>query len=151
MLLGFSTLAKHMQVNAQFIPIPPPSPDIKKIDKSTKVNNDDHEPPIIEVITTELKQGKNVFKVKITDTSSIELKEIRYVQQGYIKTTGLFRDQNNVYKALIDIQPPSRVIVINAGDMLGNEATIIKEFEIIPSENIFTQIINILSKLFQGY
>ena len=151
MLLGFSTLTKHMQVSAQFIPIPPPAPDIKTFDKSTKVKNDDHEPPIIEVITTELKQGKNVFKVKITDNSSIELKEIRYVQQGYIKTTGLFRDQNNIYKALIDIQPPSRIIVINAGDMLGNEATMIKEFEIIPSKNIFTQIINILSKLFQGY
>jgi hypothetical protein len=52
----------------------------------------------------------------------------------------LVKDLNDVYKALIDIQPPSRVVVIEAGDPNGNIATVVKEFNVNPGSNIFQDI-----------
>src|SRR5215218_10915902 len=88
---------------AQPIPLLPPPPPEKRPEVE-KIAENDRMAPKIEILTSELHDGKNVFKVRITDESSLRTREVKYVHNGQLRVDGLFRDQNNVYKALIDIQ-----------------------------------------------
>lgn len=130
---------------AQSIPLPPPSPENGP--EEMRIAENDRTPPKIEILTTELVQGKNVFRARITDDSSLQIREVKYVQEGQLKIDGLFRDQNDVYKALIDIEPPSRIVVVTASDANGNQASTFKEYEISESSDIFTQIMDMLSQI----
>jgi hypothetical protein len=130
---------------AQAIPLPPPIPNFGTSNELVYAE-DDQEPPVIEVITTELKAGKNVFQVRITDDSTIQLREVRFVQDGKIISQGLNRDQNDIYKALIDIQPPAKIVVVNAGDVYGQITTVVKEYEISESSSFFDTIIDAISE-----
>jgi hypothetical protein len=130
---------------AQSFPIPPPLP--SGMEQQEHIAPGDKKPPKIEILTHSLHAGKNVFEVKITDESTLRVREVRYVQDGQFKTDGLFRDQNDVYKALIDIQPPSRIIVVTAGDAAGNLATSYQEYDIDQSPDLFKEIIGILSSI----
>lgn len=142
-MLAIISTASH--ASAQSIPLPPPSPEGSG--GETKIAENDRTPPQIEILTTELAAGKNVFRVRITDDSSLQVREVKYVSNGQLRVDGLFKDQNDVYKALVDIQPPSRVIVVSAGDANGNMATTFKEYDIKKSEDMFTQIMNMLSQI----
>ncbi|MEP0825001.1 MAG: hypothetical protein HRF40_05910 [Nitrososphaera sp.] len=130
---------------AQSIPLPPPSPESSG--EEIKRAENDRAPPQIEILTTELTAGKNVFRVRITDDSSLQVREVKYVSNGQIKIDGLFRDQNNVYKALVDIHPPSRVVVVTASDVNGNMATTFKEYDVKESNDFFAQIMNMFSQI----
>ena len=57
------------------------------------------------------------------------------------------KEQNDVYKALIDIQPPSRIIVIDAEDQNGNRATVVKEYSILPGADLLKGIENFFSNM----
>jgi len=130
--------------SAQPIPfLPPPSPESGP--EQHKVVPNDRSAPKIEILTDELHDGKNVFKVRITDNSSLTTREVTYVHLGQLRTDGLFRDQNNVYKALIDIRSPSNIVTVNAADANGNVATDYKEYKITEPQNIVNQIIDRLS------
>lgn len=131
--------------SAQPIPVPPPFPENNQ--EETRIAENDRSPPKIEVLTTELHAGKNVFRVRITDDSSLAVREVKYVQNGQLRVDGLFRDQNDIYKALVDIQPPSRIVVITVGDANGNVASTFREYDVIKSDDIFTQIIDMLSRI----
>jgi hypothetical protein len=131
--------------DAQSIPLlPPPFPENSPNEE--RVAQNDRTAPHIEILTTELHEGKNVFKVRITDESSLRTREVKYVHNGQLRTDGLFRDQNNTYKALIDIEPPSRIVTVTAGDPNGNIASEFREYEITGSQDIFTQIMDRLSQ-----
>jgi hypothetical protein len=69
------------------------------------------------------------------------------VKDGQLRVDGLFRDQNNVYKALIDIHPPSRIVEVTAGDANGNTISVFGEYEISKSQDIFRQIIDVVSQV----
>jgi hypothetical protein len=125
--------------------VPPPFPEKRPEDE--KIAPNDTKPPKIEILTTELHDGKNVFKVKITDDSSLRTREVKYVKDGQLRVDGLFRDQNNVYKALIDIHPPSRIVEVIAGDANGNTVSVSREYEISKSQDIFRQIIDVVSQV----
>ena len=130
---------------AQSMPLlPPPFPE--KAQDEQRVAENDRTPPHIEILTTELHEGKNVFNVRITDDSSLLTREVKYVHNGQLRLDGLFRDQNNVYKALIDIQPPSRIVTVTAGDANGNTASDFREYEIMGSQDIFSQIMDRLTQ-----
>ena len=130
---------------AQPIPLlPPPFPENNPDEE--RVAENDRTPPHIEILTTELHEGKNVFKVRIADESSLRTREVKYVHNGQLRVDGLFRDQNNVYKALIDIQPPSRIVTVTAGDANGNIASEFGEYEITGSQDIFSQIMDRISQ-----
>ncbi len=131
--------------SAQSIPLPPPFPESSL--EETRIAENDRTPPKIEILTTELAAGKNVFRVRITDDSSLQVREVKYVQDGQIKVDGLFRDQNDVYKALIDIDPPSRIVVVTAGDANGYQASTFKEYDVSRSQDVFTQIMNMLLQI----
>ncbi len=133
------------QANAQSIPmLPPPFPENRP--EQERVAPNDRAPPLIEILTTELHEGKNVFQVRILDDSSLRTREVKYVHDGQLRVDGLFRDQNNVYKALIDIQPPSRIVMVTAGDANGNIASEHMEYDIDKPKDIFSQIMERLSQ-----
>lgn len=130
----------------QVIPLPPPSPGSNAIDEPNQAPND-NKAPVIQPLTTEIKAGKSVFKVRISDESGLELGQIKYVHDGRIVTADLVKEQNDVYKALIDVQPPSRIIVIDAADQNGNVATVVKEYSIMPGPDILKGIENFFSSI----
>jgi hypothetical protein len=144
-LLLIIAVSAGRYASAQSIPfLPPPFPENSPEEQIIAEN--DRAPPQIEILTTELHEGKNVFKVRITDESSLRTREVKYVHNGQLRVDGLFRDQNNVYKALIDIQPPSRVVMVTAGDANGNIISDFGEYEITKSQDIFTQVMDRLSQ-----
>src|SRR5918999_242280 len=49
---------------------------------------------------------------------------------------------NNVYKGLINVSPPSAVIVVNVNDVYGNKASYSKSFPVKQFPDIFTEIFN---------
>ncbi len=69
------------------------------------------------------------------------------MHNGQLRVDGLFRDQNDVYKALIDIHSPSRIVEVTAGDANGNIVSAFKEYEITGSQDIFRQILDIVSRV----
>jgi predicted transcriptional regulator len=85
-----------------------------------------------------------VFKVKIIDKSDLKYAEIRYVQNGKVVTQGLVRDPNDIYKVLMDARSPYALIVINAVDINGNKASVVKELNVTSLENsILSPILNL--------
>ena len=70
---------------AQLVPLPPPSPDSNTIEQTNQTPND-NKAPVIEPLTSEVKAGKNVFKVRISDESGLQLGQIKYVHDGKIVT-----------------------------------------------------------------
>src|ERR671916_2641869 len=144
LLLVLIVSAGRCALAQSFPMLPPPFPENSP--QQEKIVANDRAPPQIEILTTELHEGKNVFKVRITDESSLRTREVKYVHNGQLRVDGLFRDQNNVYKALIDIQAASRIVTVTAGDANGNIVSDFREYEITESQDIFTQVINRLSQ-----
>lgn len=145
MLLVLTVSAGRCASAQSFPMLPPPFPENSP--QEERIVENDRAPPQIEILTTELHEGKNVFEVRITDESTLRTREVKYVHDGQLRIDGLFRDQNNVYKALIDIKPPSRVVVVTAGDANGNIVSDFREYEITESQDIFTQVMDGMSRL----
>jgi hypothetical protein len=148
--IRFSISESQKQANAQLIPLPPPSLGPKATNSplkpsQTENNNNNTSPPLIEFLTTSLIEGKNVLEVKITDKSDIKYAETEYVRNRNVVTQELVRDPNNVYKALIDVHSPSAVIVINAFDINGQKASVVKQLNVASLPNsILGYISNLL-------
>jgi hypothetical protein len=145
LLLVLIVSAGRSAIAQSFPMLPPPFPENSP--QEERIVENDRAPPQVEILTTELHEGKNVFKVRITDESSLRTREVKYVHNGQLRVDGLFRDQNNVYKALIDIEPPSRIVVVTAGDANGNMISDFREYEIAESQDILTQVIGRLSQM----
>jgi hypothetical protein len=146
--IRLSMSENQQQVNAQTIPLPPPIIEPKATPshlEPSQAKNDTSSSPIIEFLTNSLIEGKNVLKIKIIDKSDLKYAEIRYVHNGNVVTQGLVRDQNSVYKALIDVRSPAAMIIINAADINGQRASVIKELNVTSlANNIIGQISNLL-------
>ena len=144
-LLLLIAVSAGRYASAQSIPmLPPPFPESSP--EQERVAPNDKAPPVIEIFTTELHEGKNVFKIRITDESSLRTREVKYVHDGQLRVDGLFRDQNNVYRALIDIHPPSRIVTVTASDANGNIVSEHMEYEITRPRDVFSQIMDRLSQ-----
>ena len=140
-MLALSSYYSIQFTQGQLIPVPPPAPDSTDQLQNNDASNDIIA-PVIHFLTTELYPGKNVFKVNITDDSSIRLREIRYVHEGKIDSRDLVYDGNNVYKGLINVNPPSAVIVVNVDDVYGNKASLSKSLPVKQFPDIFSEIFN---------
>lgn len=131
---------------AQLIPLPPPAPDINPEQTQNQNTSQDNVPPVIQFVTTELADGKNVLKVNVTDASDIIMREVSFVDDGKIRTETLVYEGNNIYKALVDVNPPSAVIVINVNDVYGNEASLAQSVPVKESPSIISRILDMLIK-----
>jgi hypothetical protein len=147
LILWFFALSNYIKADAQFLPIPPSTTDLKVDDNKNNATENDHEPPIIQILTNKLIQGKNVLRVKISDQSGIKSCEIHYISHESIKTVDCVNDQNDVYKALISAAVPSETIQVYAKDPNGNSATGVKKLIVNPQLTIPDQISNMLSSL----
>jgi hypothetical protein len=123
------------------MPVPPPAPDSTEQVQDKGTSNDTM-PPMVNFLTSELYAGKNVLKVNVTDDSGLRLREVRFVNEGKIESQDLVYDGNNVYKGLINVSPPSAVIVVNVNDVYGNKASYSKSFPVKQFPDIFTEIFN---------
>ena len=146
-LIAYSVFIHIELAGAQFVPLPPPSPSDNTAQETPQTPND-NKAPIIKILTTTLKPGKNVFWARITDDTGVKIAVIKYVHQGNLRTADFVKDLNDAYKALIDVEPPSKVIVIDAEDPNGNIATAIKEYNIQPASNILQQLEDFFSGIF---
>jgi hypothetical protein len=149
--LGLCIVVAQQQVNGQLIPIPPstqPPPKTSQFElQAIQGKNNNYSstgPPVIESLTNSLVDGKNTFRVKITDKSDLKYSEIRYVRNGNIITEQFVRDPDNIYKVLIDVHPPSAIIVVNAIGMDGQSASLVKELNVSSLPNyILGQTFNV--------
>src|ERR671914_2401354 len=145
LLLVLIVSAGRCALAQSFPMLPPPFPENSP--QEERIVENDRAPPQVEILTMELHEGKNVFKVRITDESSLRTREVKYVHDGQLRVDGLFRDQNNVFKALIDIQAPSRVVMVTASDANGNIVSDFREYQITESQDILTQVMGRLSQM----
>ncbi|MDQ6866085.1 MAG: hypothetical protein M3044_19945 [Thermoproteota archaeon] len=143
--IGYSISGNEQQADAQITPIPPPAQQPKPTPlhlEPSQFKNDTNS-PILEVLTTSMIEGGNVFRVKITDEAPITTAQITFVQNGQLVTQGLVRDPNNVYKALIYVHSPSAVVVTSAFDVHGKTASVVKYLDVTPlPKSIHAQITN---------
>ena len=146
----------YTKVCAQLFPMPP-------LFKDKKTDNDNHEgriirndqqPPTIQFLTTNLTQGKNVLRLKITDQSGIMQCEIKYATNaanGKPKTADCVYDHDNIYKSLISSNPPSQVVEVYATDPNGNSATTIKNFVVTKQTTLSSFFSSIFSSLLHSF
>ena len=133
----------------QIPPMPPPPPSNPGQDRTNlKIVKGDKTPPKIEVLTKELRQGKNVLEIRINDDSDIKTKQIVFVKQGTLSSTSLVEDSKNHYVGLIEALPPSTVIRVDATDSANNRATIYKQMVVTESQDFFANFFSSISKIF---
>jgi hypothetical protein len=139
---------------AQSPPISPPPPSggassSAPPGEAIETAADDRSPPVIQVLTSELKEGKNVISVIITDDSSITSRTVKYVYQGKIRMADLARDDKAHYSSLINVQGPTAILVFEVIDANGNVGKVVKELQVVPSSpNIFEQFLRWIMSLF---
>lgn len=145
LVCGF--IAEMPLVGAQTPPLfPPPFPWINESSPNTSIGSiDDRKPPHVEVITTHLNHGKNVLIVKITDDSFIMSRQVKYVHDGRIAFADLARDHDNVYYALINVEPPTSVVEIDVIDSAKNRATIVEEIPVGPPASFYDIVSRVLT------
>jgi hypothetical protein len=149
-ILVVFVFGNYVDANAQLIPIPSLSSE-KQVQNKININStaikNDHKAPVMQILTTKLIQGKNVFKVKITDESGIKSCEIRYNGYGSAKIADCVYDDKNIYKSLISAAPPSQSVQVYAKDPNGNSATGVKTFIVGPRSQMLDQISDTFSQL----
>lgn len=147
LLVLSSTL--YTKANAQFLPMP--SPDFNPKAPPTNVSSikGDNEPPVIKFITDTLQVGNNVFKLTITDKSTMDVCEVSYFRDGKNVTDDCINDNGNVYKSLINMDSPvPHTIEVYTKDSNGNISTAVEELMVQPQKNIFEQIFDKILHLF---
>jgi hypothetical protein len=138
----------NMQIaQAQFIPLPPPAPDSQPA-QSKKVGKYDSVPPVIQFITTSLKDGKNVIKVRVMDDAPIDYVLIKEANNHKVLSDKMLADPNNIYKSLINVESPSKVVVIKAFDINGNSSEAVMKFDVQNSSGLVDSIQNFFHGIF---
>ena len=145
--IGFSISENEQLAKAQLVPIPllVQQPETTHPNFEASQLNNSTSSAMIQVLSTSLIEGRDVFRVKITDKSDITNAEIVYIRNGQLVAQELTREPNNIYKALIDPHLPSTVVVTNVVELDGKTASVVKVLNVTPlPNNIFGQITNFL-------
>lgn len=171
MLLAFIILMStfsyaYAEVLAQSVPLPAPNKNnsslisglAERIDSllTDSTGHDGNEyvtdrtRPVIQVITEDLVEGKNVIVVKIVDDSPLTVRFAKHVSDGNIEYVDLVKMGNNEYKTLIDAQGPKAVVSFEAVDSNGNRAVESKIFDVNPSAGWFENMFRWLRGLFRS-
>lgn len=126
---------------AQMIPLPVPE---LRIQDSFKGEIGERElqfpkvfqPPIIEVMTDPLTEGKNVFRINITSEAPIEDCKITFMRDEIKKTEDCVEDTGSVFKALIDAKEPYQTVQVDARDLYGDSSTMVKKLQVVSQPSI---------------
>jgi len=150
-LILFMTIASKPSYS-QFIPVPPPSgnppPQVQNVQQNG-TNSVIPTPPVIEFLTPSLKQGKNVFSVKVVGSAPIQLVQIKQASGGKVVTTKMTQEGSNTYKMLLDAQGPAKVIVIRAFDINGRYSEAVRLFDVQQSQDVIGSLKNFFGGLFK--
>jgi len=149
--LTFSLTTLLTPAHGQFLPLPPPlqnNPSKLPPNFDEFQVSNDKDPPIINMITSELKEGKNLIFIEIIDDSPLKSRQLKYAYQGQIKVINLVKDKENVYKGLIYGTPPKNVLEISAKDYNENMAVLQIEIKVIESKNILQLIFSWFKEIF---
>jgi hypothetical protein len=134
-------------VNAQSIPPPPPSSDLPAVHNDKVPNGQTpltHQSPTIQILNNDLKQGKNVLRIKIEPESGIKECTITYLHQQKPKVADCVIDHSSIYKALIDADIPSQSLKIYVKNIYGDISFYFKELDVIKEPTLLDTIWNIL-------
>jgi hypothetical protein len=142
-----AVFANLNESSGQFIPIPPPGPNAPDSGQS-QIKGDVATAPNIEFLTQSLKQGKNVFTVKVIGGASIDLVQIKQASNGKIIAAKMEPEGKNTYKFLVDAQSPSKVIVIRAFDINGRYAEAVKIYNVQQSSDLLAPLKNFFGGIF---
>jgi hypothetical protein len=134
---------------AQFIPVPPPGPS-SATNTQAPGTTSNSSVPTIEFDTPTLKQGKNVFSVKVIGNAPIDYVQMKEASNGKIIATKMEPESGNVYKLLVDAQGPSKVIVIRAFDVNGRYAEAVKVYDVQGSADVLGSIKDFFGGLVPG-
>lgn len=142
-----------IQSNAQSPPVPPPpAPSIEgsnEEDVREPRQSDDKSAPVIEILTKELVEGKNLIRARVSDNSSIAFVKVRYAEGGFITSADLVLEGGTTYKGLVSVLPPSSILVFEAVDTDGNIGQASKWFSVSPiQKNFIDQFLGWLRSLF---
>jgi hypothetical protein len=140
LVLSMMALFGFKGVDAQLLPIPGPIQG--KLSEKDKAAANDYQPPEITIVTEKLKIGKNVFKIRISDSSNIDFCTIKYAKSGTARVADCVYDHADLYKSLIDVKSQEQRIEIHAEDGNGNSATRIVKLPVEPQPSIFQVIID---------
>lgn len=146
--LGFLVVMSVVpSANAQMPPLfPPPFPWFNESSPNAyPASTDDRTPPQVELVTTRLNHGKNVLILKITDDSFITSRQVKYVHDGRIAFADLARDHDNVYYALINVEPPTSVVEIDVIDSAKNRVIIVEEIPVGPPAGFYDIVTRVLT------
>ena len=143
----FAVFANLNESSGQFIPIPPPGPNAADSGQS-QIKGDAATAPYIEFLTPSLKQGKNVFTVKVIGGASIDLVQMKQASNGKIVAAKMEPEGKNIYKLLVDAQGPSKVIVIRAFDINGRNAEAVKIYNVTQSSDLLAPLKNFFGGIF---
>jgi hypothetical protein len=146
-----------ISASAQFLPPPPPPP----VPPTLKNEHEEltsketqfqlpkvFQPPQVQVITEELRDGKNVFKINITSEAPIKDCKITFTTSGDAKrTVDCVRDSGTVFKALIDAKQPYQTVYIQARDLYGDKSSTVEKLDVLPQLAIGEVIWNSLSSM----
>ena len=143
-----------LNVNGQFFPPPPPpvtnlnsesngAPTIEKNFQFPKA----FMPPSIEIMTTVLNEGKNVFKLNITSQAPIENCKITFTKGELKKTEDCVTDGGTTFKALIDARPPYQTVNVYTRDIYGDSSNAMEKLSVLPSPNFFESIWNSINQV----
>jgi len=149
-ILSILRLGSGVIAWAQFVPVPPPSTVVGQQSKDLHVSVNDKNPPKIEILTKTLSEGKSVFKVSIKDESGIASAFIKYVNDGKIKTEPLLPRGGDLYEALIDLHPPSRIVELQAVDAAGNTMNTQATFDVLSPNDLFSRFRQILTQWWES-
>ena len=95
-----------------------------------------------------MKQGKNVFTVKVIGGASIDLVQIKVASNGKIVATKMEPEGQNIYKLLVDAQGPSKVIVVRAFDINGRYAEAVKIYSVQQSSDLLAPLKDFFGGIF---
>ena len=105
------------------------------------------EPPVIEVITGVLRDGKNVFKMNITSEAPIEDCKITFVKGDEKRTVDCVKDIDTIFKGLIDARQPNQTVYIKATDLYGDSSSTVEKLSVLPQLTIDEVIWNSINSL----
>jgi len=142
-----------IQSNAQSPPVPPPPAASIEYSNEEDVRegppSDNKYAPVIEILTKELVEGKNLIRARVSDNSSIAFVKVSYAEGGFITSSNLVLEGGTTYKGLVSVLPPSTVLVFEAVDAEGNSGQASKWFSVSPiQKNVIDQFLGWLRSLF---
>jgi hypothetical protein len=146
-----SSLTSTNGASAQFLPPPVPNMRVDESEVQTKGEQFQFpkafQPPVIEVMTKELRDGKNVFRTNITSEAPIKDCKITFTKEDVERTEDCVRDVGTVFKVLIDAKQPYQTVTIHAKDIYGDSSSIIEKLRVLPQLSINEAIWNALSSI----